>query len=287
VVAGVTYWIVFKPVYDSLCSEASSGTPITHVWDFGGDGWDGKSTKFNWMAKFYKEVEFDWNFRLDPYAAEIHFNIDPSGMWMYGYFAEETPWNPILGKVAGGHLIFGVDVWPDQDPDFVETLFFVVKISTMAGQFIRTTDGLTWDGPWPPFTLVPITSESGGGPSITEASVAPEVSPEAWYTFQMNPYADIVHLNTNPGTIWLNGYDSIYDPDAPILGAMAGGKFFYMIDFIGQIWELAFYDNTVSTMDGYYIYTKDGTNYRGPDYVWYTPVTSTPNEDAQPYAEGE
>jgi len=54
--AGTAYWVVFKPVAASQASIAQSGTPITHVWDYGGDGWDGKDNTFPWMAKFYKEV---------------------------------------------------------------------------------------------------------------------------------------------------------------------------------------------------------------------------------------
>ena len=54
--AGTTYWIVFKPIVGSQLSSATSGDIITHVWDYGGDGWDGKGDYFQWMAKFYEET---------------------------------------------------------------------------------------------------------------------------------------------------------------------------------------------------------------------------------------
>lgn len=54
--AGNTYWIVFKPVPNSQASIAYSGAPITHVYDFEGDGWDDKVDSFPWMVKFYKDT---------------------------------------------------------------------------------------------------------------------------------------------------------------------------------------------------------------------------------------
>jgi len=53
-VAGEIYWITFRPVLGSQASIAESGVSISHVWDHGGDGWDGRSVTFPWMIKLYR-----------------------------------------------------------------------------------------------------------------------------------------------------------------------------------------------------------------------------------------
>jgi hypothetical protein len=56
VTAGTTYWIAFKPVYQSYESTKSSGTPINYARDSDGDGeWDYKGY-LDWKIKFYREV---------------------------------------------------------------------------------------------------------------------------------------------------------------------------------------------------------------------------------------
>lgn len=52
--AGEIYWITFKPVLGSQASIAESGVSISHVWDHGGDGWDGRSVTFPWMIKLFR-----------------------------------------------------------------------------------------------------------------------------------------------------------------------------------------------------------------------------------------
>jgi hypothetical protein len=90
----------------------------------------------------------------------------------------------------------------------------------------------------------------------------------------MSPYADIIHLNTNPGN-WLNGYDDVYDPDAVVLGYAYGNRFWFCIDFVDSVsyWELAFIAGTISTRNGDMIRTVDGSTYVGPDVVTLVPVS--------------
>jgi len=130
---------------------------------------------------------------------------------------------------------------------------------------------MSYFGPWD-VTLVPVAAQSEEleGSDITEV-LGSEVTPEAWYTFQVNPYIDIVHLNTNPGG-WLNGYDEVYEPDAPVLGFAEGGRFYFGVDGIGTYYTLGFVAGTVSTRDGDWIMTIDGTDVVGPTYIWLTPA---------------
>ncbi|UCH37824.1 MAG: hypothetical protein JSV76_01210, partial [Candidatus Bathyarchaeota archaeon] len=217
-IEGRTYWIVYRPVVGSQSSVATNGTLITHVWDYGGDGWDGIMTGFYWMVKFYKETaEFEYSVQLNPYVNVIHFNANPGG-WLNGVMDDVVPvLHPVLGKAEGGRFYFAIDIIPDQTPGFYELIFIAGRVATRDGEMLRTIDGLTFDGPtyiW--LTMATDSEAPREGVSITEVmDLGPE--PEAWYAFQVNPYPDIVHLNTNPGG-WLNGYDDLYEPDAPVLG---------------------------------------------------------------------
>jgi len=215
--------------------------------------------------------EFQYHFRLDPYANVIHLNTNPEG-WLNGYMTGgPANWNPVLGKYEAGRFYMAIDIYPDQSPGYYETLFLVGTVATRTGQLIRTYDGMTWDGPYN-VNLVPAAqTEELQGLDITEA-LDSQVTPVAWYVFQINPYAEIVHLNTNPGG-WLNGYDETPEPDAPVLGFYEGGRFYFGMDGIhGAPITLIFIAGEVSTKDGYMIRTKDGTSYVGPDYIWLTPA---------------
>jgi hypothetical protein len=75
-----------------------------------------------------------------------------------------------------------------------------------------------------------------------------------------------------PGSPWVNGYDEIYTPDAPMLGIIGGGHWFYCIDFLSSYYNLAFTDNTIASSDGWMIRTIDGTSFVGPTYVSYYPL---------------
>jgi len=120
------------------------------------------------------------------------------------------------------------------------------------------------------------------GLSITVALALSVISPavafsrpeqEAWYTFRVNPYIDIIHLNTNPGG-WLNGYQETPSYRAPILGKYEAGKAYIAVDFpTGTYYDMAFDVITIATRDGYaYRITRD-LKVDGPTYIWLTPAT--------------
>lgn len=217
---------------------------------------------------------FQYHFRLDPYATVIHLNTNPGG-WLNGYMTGgPTDWNPVLGKYEAGRFYMAIDIYPDATPGYYETLFLVGTVATRTGQFIRTHDGMSYDGPYD-VTLVPVTAQSEEleGPDITEVLLS-RVTPEAWYTFQLSPFSDIVHLNTNPGG-WLNGYDEVSIGDSPVLGFAEGGRFYFGIDHLcddARRYTLCFVAGTVPTRDGDIIRTTDGTGYVGPEDVWLTPA---------------
>jgi hypothetical protein len=200
-------------------------------------------------------------------------NTNPGG-WLNGYMTgSPTDWNPVLGKYEAGRFYMAIDMHPDAYPRVrFEMWFLVGTVATRTGQFMKTLDGIRIIGPYN-VTLVPAAeSEELEGPDITEV-LGSQVTPEAWYAFQINPYPDIVDLNTNPGG-WLNGYDETYEPDAPVLGFAEGGRFYFAIDFIhpGTGYTLAFIAGTVSTRDGDMMRTIDGTDVVGPRYIWLTPA---------------
>jgi subtilisin family serine protease len=217
--------------------------------------------------------EFKYNFRLDPYVNVIHLNTNPGG-WLNGYMTGgPMDWNPVLGKYEDGRFYMAVDVYPDNTPGYYDMWFLVGTAATRTGQFIGTYDGMSYDGPYD-VNLVPVAGQSKElqGPDITEVSGS-QVTPEAWYVFQIHPFTEIAHLNTNPSG-WLNGYDETPEPDAPVLGFAEGGRFYFGIDLIHPTtyYQLAFITGRVSARDGDVIETVDGTTFNGPDYVWLTPI---------------
>jgi len=241
-----------------------------------GDDWTGDvptliHNALAWAAQ--PQPAFQYHFRLAPSINVIHLNVNPGG-WLNGYMTGgPTGWNPVLGKYETGRFYMAIDIYPDQTPGYYEMLFLVGTVATRTGQLIQTTDGLSYDGSYN-VNLVPAVAqiEELQGPDITEVSGS-QVTPEAWYTFQLNPFADIIHLNTNPGG-WLNGYDEEPEPDAPVLGFAEEGKLYFGIDGVyeGTYYTLLFVAGTVSTRDGDIIRTVDGRTFVGSEYVWFTPV---------------
>jgi len=224
-----------------------------------------------WAAQ--PEPTFQYHFRLAPGANVVHLNTSAGG-WLNGYMTlGPIGWNPVLGKYEAGRFYMAIDIYPDNTSGYYDLLFLVGTVDTRTGQLIQTYDGMSYFGPHD-VTLVPAAAQSEEleGPDITEVSGS-QVTPEAWYTFQVNPYIDIVHLNTNPGG-WLNGYDEIYEPDAPVLGFAEGGRFYFGIDGIMPAGSttLAFIAGKVSTRDGDVITTIDGTTIDGPYPIWLTPA---------------
>lgn len=97
--------------------------------------------------------------------------------------------------------------------------------------------------------------------------------PEAWYTFQLGSYVDVIHLNTNPGK-WLNGYDEA--PGfyvAPVLGSMGSGMAFVAIDFpVDVYWDMAFLAINIAKRDAWMMRIKEDLELGPPEYLQLNPV---------------
>lgn len=251
----------------------SFASPASKPWDLAWDGaylWNA-DTGANTVYKIYVGV-FQYHFRLSPGVNVVHLNVTPEG-WLHGYMTGgPTGWNPVLGKYEAGRFYMAIDILPDQEPGYYEMLFLVGTVATRTGQLIQTYDGMKYFGPHD-VDLVPAGAESEElqGPDITEVSGS-QMTPAAWYVFQISPYSEIVHLNTNPGR-WLNGYDETPEPDAPVLGFYEGGRFYFGMDGIhGAPITLIFIAGEVPTRDGNMIRTEDGTTFDGPIPIWLTPA---------------
>jgi hypothetical protein len=157
VTAGTPYWIVFTPVQNSLTSTATSGTAITHVWDYynNGPSWEGISTSLPWMARFYREVQpkFQYRFTMSTFADRLYVNVtaQPGFTLIYG-LVNLTAYNrcypaPILGWSAGGKFIMAFDYRTSIGSGCFELGLLTGTVSPAAGKLYRTTEGKTWVGP--------------------------------------------------------------------------------------------------------------------------------------------
>jgi len=211
-------------------------------------------------------IAFQYSFRLNPFIDVIHMNVTPGG-WLNGICETPSYSVPVLGKYEGGMAYIACDL----PAGGIEMALIVISIPTRDGYEYRIYDDLSLIGPtyvW----LTPVAQQSTEGPTQDEATGS-QVTPKAWYTFQVNPWINIYHLNTDLAP-WLWGY-SEPEPVDPILGYRSGGRFFLATDFIpdgGGGLELSFKAGTIASRDGYSIRTTDGTSYIGPDYFWLTPV---------------
>jgi hypothetical protein len=266
--AGIPYWIVFKPVPSSIGSTAESGTIVTHVFDYGGDGWDGIVDMFPWMAKFYKEtVEWDYAFQLSPFSDIVHLNYNPDG-WLNG-INEAGYVAPVLGKHHGKKAYIACDL----PAGGIEMYFLVITPATMTGEMYRIWDDLSLTGP-DAITLIPVAA-GAEGETADEASGA-KISPESMYTFQMNPFIDLCYIYDDLKP-WLWGYQDVVGfpgYPAPVLGYAIGSRFYWAADFVDGHggYELLFLAGSIPTRDGNIIRTVDGYSYDGPTYVWLTPA---------------
>jgi len=157
VTAGTPYWIVFTPVPGSRTSTATSGTAITHVWDYynNGPGWEGSDTSLRWMARFYKEVQprFQYRFTMSAFIDRLYVNVtsQPGFTLIYG-LANLTSYNrcypaPILGWSAGGKFVMAFDYRTAIGSGCFELGFLTGTTSPAAGKLYRTQDGIKWVGP--------------------------------------------------------------------------------------------------------------------------------------------
>lgn len=157
VTAGTPYWIVLTPVPGSRTSTATSGTAITHVWDYynTGPGWEGSITSFYWMARFYREVQpkFQYRFTMSGFIDRLYVNItaQPGFTLIYG-LVNLTSYNrcypaPILGWSAGGKFIMAFDYRTSIGSGCFELGLLTGTVSPAAGKLYRTQDGIKWVGP--------------------------------------------------------------------------------------------------------------------------------------------
>jgi hypothetical protein len=239
--------------------------------DLGDPGWDpyfgyGRT---NALKALSGAPEFEYHFQISPFINVIHFNINPD-KWAYGYMTGgPTGHNPVLGRVIGRTLVVGVDIYPDQEEGYYETLFLHASARSMSGEFIQTYDGLTYYGPWA-FTLEPALSQSleNEGQDLTTIAGS-EITQAAWHKIGCNEFSDVINMEVRSGARWLNGYDEVYAPNAPVLGIKGRGHFYYCIDFVGQEFNLAFTDSSIAYMDGYIIKTLEGESFVGPIHISY------------------
>jgi hypothetical protein len=236
--------------------------------DLGTPGWDpifgyGRTNAYKALTA---GPVFEYSFRLNPFVDVVHMNVDMPDMWIYG-INEASYSVPVLGKAERGKAYWACDL----PAGGIEMYFVEINIATRDGYMYRIYDDMTITGPdyvW----LTPVAGEAEGV-SADEASGA-EASPQAMYTFQMNPFIDLCYVYDDIKP-WLYGYqDVVGSPGypAPLLGYARGNRFFWGTDFVDGHggYELLFMAGSIPTRDGYIIRTTDGHSYVGPTYVWLT-----------------
>lgn len=254
-----------KPVWAevALGSGLIFATTQTVEWRAGG----GYPEFLENMILYMPTPSFQYHFRLNPYIDIFHMNTNPGG-WVNGIVETPSYSVPLLGKYEGGKAYIAWDL----PAGGIEMGFIVINIPTRDGEMMRITDTLEVIGPeyvW----LTPAAGALAEGPTL-DRDVGSKVTPAAWYDFVTNPYADVVHLNTDLAP-WLWGWADYAPPcyPAPVLGYYMGGKFHFAMDYIDGCggYELSFWAGTAATRDGRFIRTYDGISYVGPEYFWLTP----------------
>jgi hypothetical protein len=217
------------------------------------------------------QPEFQYHFQLNPYNDVIHINANPGG-WLNGIDDAITYQGaPVLGYVEYGYAYMSIDF---PDTAYWDMAFLVINIASRDGWMMRITEALELAPPeyiW----LTPAAVESMEGPSIGEASEG-SVTPQAWYDFVCNPYADVVSLNTDMAP-WLWGVCNVpgghFCYPAPVLGYTQFGKFYFAMDYVDAepaCYAMSFWAGTIATRDGHFIRTSDGYSIVGPEYFWLT-----------------
>ncbi|UCC32935.1 MAG: hypothetical protein JSW53_03835, partial [Candidatus Bathyarchaeota archaeon] len=209
-----------------------------------------------------------YRFQVSPFSDVILLNTNAGG-WLNGYNTAYEPNTPVLGKFESAHAFIACDL----PPGYIEMFFIVINIARRTGVMYRITDELELIGPTE-VELVPVAGEAIEGPTIDEF-VDSQVTPQAWYDFQTQPYADIVHLNDELKPWlwgWVEAASSCYP--APVLGYYHAGRFYMGWDYIDNMgcYEISFWAGTVKTRDGYFTRTIDGISWVGPEYFWLDPV---------------
>jgi thermitase len=155
VAAGTPYWIVYNVLPGQRSPVATTGTPVTAAWDYysTGYGWDGQITMYPCMAKFYREVQpnFQYHYTVSPFNFQYYINIisQPAGMLIYGV-ANVTLNHPafpapILGWIIGNGFFMPFDF--RTSPASSDLGFIVGTISPTTGKIYATYDGTAWSGP--------------------------------------------------------------------------------------------------------------------------------------------
>ncbi|UCG45128.1 MAG: hypothetical protein JSV58_07110 [Candidatus Bathyarchaeota archaeon] len=221
---------------------------------------------------FGPEPDAWYAFQLAPYVDIVHINTNPGG-WLNGY--DDAPGfyiAPVLGFVQFGFAYIAIDFPVDI---YWDMAFLVINIARRDAWMMRIKEDLELAPP-EYIELIPVAEASTEGPSLAEAG-GREVTPQAWYDFMVNPFIDVVSLNTDMAP-WLWGVATVEGSPcypAPVLGYTQFGKFYFAMDYTDGdpgCYEMSFFQGTIKTRDGHFIRTMDGMSYDGPIYYWLTPV---------------
>jgi hypothetical protein len=163
-----------------------------------------------------------------------------------GYYRDDVALTPGAVLVAE---------WVDGDP-FVATKETVVGISL-----------------YPSVTLVPDSDWTGEVPTLIHNALvwAAEPEPPFEYSFQLNPFIDVVHINVDMPDMWIHGINEA-GWVAPVLGKAEGGKVYWACDLPAGGIEMYFVEIDIATRAGYMYRIYDDMTITGPDEVWLTPV---------------
>ncbi|UCG45127.1 MAG: hypothetical protein JSV58_07105 [Candidatus Bathyarchaeota archaeon] len=208
---------------------------------------------------------FQWN----PFSDILYVNTDMQP-WLYGYDSQYTPNTAVLGYIQHGWAYIAVDL----PKGGIEMGFIVVNVATRSGWCYRIMDDLTLIGP-DDVVLTPVVGESVEGRRTADEYMSSEVAPTGWYDFVINPYVDVVSLNTDLSP-WLWGVCNVAGNPcypAPVLGYTQFAKFYFACDYIdgeGCFPTLSLFAGKISSRDGYFMAIGDDLSLMGPEYFWLT-----------------
>jgi hypothetical protein len=93
------------------------------------------------------------------------------------------------------------------------------------------------------------------------------------YHFQLNPFADVVHMDVDMPDMWIYGINEVPGLySVPVLGKAERGRAYWACDLPAGGMEMYFVEINIATRDGYMYRIQDDMSLVGPDYVWLTPV---------------
>lgn len=213
------------------------------------------------------EPVYQYHFRLNPYIDVFHMNLT-DGDWINGIVTTPDYTVPLLGKYWGGWVLIAWDL----PAGGIEMGFVYIRASSMAGYMMRIMDDLSTIGPetvW--FTAATATIATAVDEATLDDGAGSEVSADTSCEYLMNPFEDVLSLNTTLAP-WLWGWADGVGPSypAPILGCYGYGRFFYAMDFVDGtgLHELLFAAGSTSTLEGAIV--RSPTGIKDPTSIWLT-----------------